>query len=506
MAVEDDEPKDREVWNHVARFWYNKASDKNPSVGRLNHHLAILARPYTLEQLSLYARSLTCVNAFDSARGSIMTLFGPVLSSGEKGQHRPSSFETSFIRIHAKLFTIKLSEPMEPLENAIFELLRDRLFETYILKAGARFKDIGVYIAVANIAALFEYGSSNNGLSKSRLRMAYERALSVKQDVVDKSHPTSAMTNKKSDPASLPPSTGPPDGSVDVSLISELNEVTPFISQPSRLTSIVLSVCLKDPRNSNMYPLIHYYLVYLWSLVLVQQACKYLDQNMVMQTIERDIPWAGLCLLFNTIASEPRTMTAKVRRPGFPKSARELGRPLPEDFILRGQIYAQWYFPSNWFAAAMNDDDERSLDLPSMIHSRKERILWLAFRIASVCLHAKNQKNHLITWQAQQWISFDKVNAHFVVMEPMKQSVTQEPVPPKQDQDTAMSETETLDGRSTTLSLVGDSLGSSGASSPTTTIAPAQNSPSACLGPNAMTDDVSMRDVSLGENLTATTP
>lgn len=61
MAIEDDEPKVRETWSAVARFWYNKAADKSPNIGRLYHHRAILARPYSLEQLSLYLRSLTCV-------------------------------------------------------------------------------------------------------------------------------------------------------------------------------------------------------------------------------------------------------------------------------------------------------------------------------------------------------------------------------------------------------------------------------------------------------------
>ena len=79
MAIEDDEPKDREVWSNVARFWYNKAADKSPNRGRLYHHLAILAPPYTREQLSLYLRSLICVIPSESARGNIMTLFNPIM-------------------------------------------------------------------------------------------------------------------------------------------------------------------------------------------------------------------------------------------------------------------------------------------------------------------------------------------------------------------------------------------------------------------------------------------
>ena len=84
MAIEDEEPKDREVWSNVARFWYNKAADKSPNVGHLYHHLAILARPYTLEQLSLYLRSLTCVSPSVSTRGSIQMLFNPIMVDDAK--------------------------------------------------------------------------------------------------------------------------------------------------------------------------------------------------------------------------------------------------------------------------------------------------------------------------------------------------------------------------------------------------------------------------------------
>ena len=61
MAIEDDDIRDREVWTGVARFWYSKAADKSPTVGRLYHHLAILARPNALQQLYYYTRSLSCV-------------------------------------------------------------------------------------------------------------------------------------------------------------------------------------------------------------------------------------------------------------------------------------------------------------------------------------------------------------------------------------------------------------------------------------------------------------
>ncbi|KAI8665243.1 EST1-DNA-bind domain-containing protein [Fusarium sp. Ph1] len=76
MAIEDDDIRDREAWTEVSHHWYSKASDGSPT-GRLYHHLAILARPNALQQLSYYTKSLC-------ARESIMTLSGPVRSKFEK--------------------------------------------------------------------------------------------------------------------------------------------------------------------------------------------------------------------------------------------------------------------------------------------------------------------------------------------------------------------------------------------------------------------------------------
>jgi hypothetical protein len=56
MATEEADLRDREVWSGVARMWYNKAADKSPNVGRIQHHLAVLARP---NSASHWARELS---------------------------------------------------------------------------------------------------------------------------------------------------------------------------------------------------------------------------------------------------------------------------------------------------------------------------------------------------------------------------------------------------------------------------------------------------------------
>ena len=103
MAIEEHDVQDREIWDGVARFWYSKAVDKRPEIGRLYHHLAIPARPNSLQQLSFYSRSLACLVPFASARSSIMTLFQPMLE-GKVSSQRLRAFEVACIKIHANLF------------------------------------------------------------------------------------------------------------------------------------------------------------------------------------------------------------------------------------------------------------------------------------------------------------------------------------------------------------------------------------------------------------------
>ncbi|CAN9087722.1 unnamed protein product [Alternaria alternata] len=103
MAIEEERDKDREIWAGVARTWYTKAADKNPTIGRLYHHLAILARPNALQQLYHYSRSLTCVKPFLSARESILTLLDPILARTAATYARALPIDTNFIKAHALL-------------------------------------------------------------------------------------------------------------------------------------------------------------------------------------------------------------------------------------------------------------------------------------------------------------------------------------------------------------------------------------------------------------------
>ena len=160
MAIEDEEPRDRETWSNVARFWYYKAADKSPTIGRLHHHLAILARPYSLEQLSLYTRALTCVTPFESARGSIMTLFSPILQGTDAVKRRSSSLEITFIKAHGFLYHL----------------------EDLSSEKASNFAGKGSYAAASAIAAISKHGLYRDELPCSTIQGVNEDTLNRNLD------------------------------------------------------------------------------------------------------------------------------------------------------------------------------------------------------------------------------------------------------------------------------------------------------------------------------------
>ena len=144
----------------------------------------------------------------------------------------------------------------------------------------------------------------------------------------------------------------------------------------SRLAFGTLSIALRRFRDPNVYPLVHVYLVFLRTLVSIEQAMRY---------IEKYVPWNGICMFLTSLSTESRAADPIFRSKFFPEPDEGPGRPLPEDFILRGQLYSQ-HFPEGFFADGIVDEDERSLDLPSMADPRADRLYWLGHCIASVCL------------------------------------------------------------------------------------------------------------------------
>jgi len=375
MAVEADDPLDREIWSNVARFWYTKATDNIPGTGRLYHRLATLSRQYSLQQLCLYTRSLTCLHPFEGARESIKTVFNPILNGKAPINPRSSTFETVFVKAHGLLFSGVFASQYA----AAVGQIEDGLLDSYIGLVTSRFKELGVCAATTNIGAIFEYRTlRRKDLSKSVIRLAFEevhRSNSVNGNVV--THPSSQrifdLNGCGNNYSQLPqPSL---ESLVESLTRNELQSSVALICQASKLTFSMLAVSLRRLGDENVYPLVHVSLIFLFSLASVDKAMEYLEQ---------DVPWGEICFFLNSLA-KPDTLTSRIWDQDFPRPENVFGRPLPEDFAIRGQLYTQGFFPETWFSDATIDDEERSLELPSMAAPRVERILWLGARIVSVC-------------------------------------------------------------------------------------------------------------------------
>ena len=344
MAIEDDDIRDRDIWTGVARHWYSKASDNAPSTGRLYHHLAILARPNALLQLHFYSKSLCVAVPFPSARDSILTLFDLILNdvSGQ-GQYRLPPFDTAFVKVHGLLF---MNKNMDKFQPAVVDFLD--LLDNHIGRVTRKFMEQGLYIAVSNIIAMLGYGSQDNPLMKA---------------IDGTSRDTSEMA-----------------------VVIDEKTMKPFLDA-EHLATEVLRIVLKRTGDPNVLPFIHVTLVFMYFMSHHPRA---------MRQLEARFPWQLLTETLNPFLASYPTLD-RIENPAFPLPVKDHNRPLAEDFALRGLTWADRYFPETWFAEDKLDDEERSLEVPSMIDVRKERMLWLA---CNIC-------------RAGSWMSYDREKRQF---------------------------------------------------------------------------------------------
>ena len=427
MAIEDD-MRDREVWSGVARFWYGKGADKDPDQGRLYHHLAILARHSSLQQLSLYSKALTCVTPFESARSSIMTLFSPILSGKGSPYLRSKPFETMFIEVHGMLFSGTALENFDSNLSRLIDLL-----DGYITRLAAKFKEQGIFAAIANISALFEYGGGvpQSGATKSILQLCFKPLRDAEDRAIEEEK--ARAKQKAAMAAEIGPakSSGPASklsavGEVNLALLavesikpvaSNMGPIAPkeletsllFITRALKLAFATFSICLQQIRDKNVLPLIGVYFMFIWDLTRIE------DVHGVKTLINKEAPWREICSFLNTIVN-PENLTSRVRAPNFPTPKEHNGRPLPEDFLMRGQ----WYFPSHRFSGTMVDEEERAIEVASNVATRMERILWLGFHTASVCSTSRLHRPFTNTYKAvdNNFIYFDEQVQQFTTEDP----------------------------------------------------------------------------------------
>ena len=127
MVIEDSQ--EQEVWKNNARFWYCKAANNESHVGRLYHHLAIIAPG--LERMFYYCKSLGVTQPFASSRESILTAFDSI-ANADISTKRGQCVNASFIYLHSITFTqigfehfdVALDGSLDTLNKIIGPLLR----------------------------------------------------------------------------------------------------------------------------------------------------------------------------------------------------------------------------------------------------------------------------------------------------------------------------------------------------------------------------------------------
>ncbi|KAK2006166.1 hypothetical protein LZ32DRAFT_595999 [Colletotrichum eremochloae] len=340
MAIENSDIKDREVWRSVSRHWYSKASDKAPTTGRLYHNLAILedhniiilARPNALQQLFYYTKSLCVPIPFISARKSIMTLFDPHLNGTPT---RLQKIDAAFVRAHGILFSGKNSGLFA---SSVAEFI-DNL-NGHIRNTSKGWSDSGYYIAITLGCAVLEYGSESNCMI-----MAIKTSRADDSDVQMDDRETSAVNQKFLD-------------ALDLAI---------------RTHEVVLSRF--GDLNVNSY--LHVTLSFLYHMSHFGTAMRY---------IESKIPWKLISSMLNSLLKVCVSVDG-IDSEGFPRPSKGTPRPLPEDFAQRGLLWANNYYPEDWFKSEL-DDHEKDLEedfrmKQCLREQRLERCLWLGCRLAS---------------------------------------------------------------------------------------------------------------------------
>ena len=346
MAVEEEDPRDREVWAGVARFWYSKAADRMPTTGRLYHHLAILARPNNLQQLYLYSRALTSTQAFLSARESIQILFEPVLKDNSL------DIEVSFIKVHAYLFYHHFEEAQEPMKR-FHDLLNNQIGVSHI-----KWREPGVYLAVSNIAALFDYGGYQE------LRYIFETGNRLSKP------PNNAELKQLKEP---PPSN---------------DESEQAFRHACQFAFKTFQIVLSRKGDVNVFPFVSITLCFLLTLTKFQHFKNELpiSSRYVVRSLLSVVPWQDLCNFLNTLARSEQNFKTTYESSEFIRPESGDHGVLPEDHLVRGEVFTYTFFPENWFENSSSDDEERLIEHVSTAKLRLQRILWLGYMLASVRL------------------------------------------------------------------------------------------------------------------------
>jgi len=252
----------------------------------------------------------------------------------------------------------------------------------HIGRVTSKWKLEGVYTAVSNIASWFDYGSNENILRQLFLLRTEQRA---DPEFVVETPEISTITSKAQNPAEAVKKDPKIQKIPEEEILSKLRELQyrPAFYQATRLTNVTFSLVLRRIGDENVLPHVCVMLSFLSTLASVEYVAHLLDSS----------PWANISRFLNAlIKSQKQPSTGAdwndcIYQTVFPfeeDAQRQDELPLPEDWLIRGLIWAGEYLPTEWFERE-RDKKDRYLELASTRKNRTERVLRLGHRLATVC-------------------------------------------------------------------------------------------------------------------------
>ncbi|KXH56453.1 hypothetical protein CNYM01_13814 [Colletotrichum nymphaeae SA-01] len=421
--MEDDHFKDREAWTSTTRQWYSEASHRSPSIGRLYHRLAACAKPNTLEQLFFYTKSLCVRVPFLDAWDSLATFFKQnmhdvsgtsVVSTSscgfnetpdikltnevavsldpsrvddgiEKLDHLESEgiihlalgvdledsdvvmidittldadelgcmeqespvaitvplhdeavtaamdINTAFVRAHGLLFSGKDYDQF---------IAQSKILTEHLATSACQSTEDGYHISIVLNCALLEYGSESNPMMRI-----------IKQGRADEGGLAMSHT-PKADKMMPDPN-------------QRFAHALGFVSRAHRAV-------FSSTGEEKTYSYLHVALVFLHHMSKFPNA---------MALVGAKMPWKGICSFLNMMM-ESCSSVQKMESDDLPHFVSRDAQPLPEDFALRGLLWAEKYYPDEWFSRIGADTDETGPLTGWMLQERADRCLWLGCRIA----------------------------------------------------------------------------------------------------------------------------
>ncbi|KAK5076668.1 hypothetical protein LTS08_005839 [Lithohypha guttulata] len=397
MAIEEVDLRDREVWSNTARTWYNEAADLSPNTGRIQHHLAVLARPNIVQQLFLYSKALVAAIPFKNAGESILLLFNPLLDQPSASTSRYQPAELSFVCAAAVLFKRRSATEFEKHRAQFASHL-----EGHMTRSGSRFKVQGPEFAGALFAMLMDFGNAENHLWS----LLFKHQQDMKQQYCDK-HAKEVDKLPKDFVVQEPELINPkraeywarpdihhvqvevPDSRLEKEVMLS-DDVTSYVGP--MLYKTIADVA-GQIGNKNVVPFMHQILAHLHALTWIPGASIY---------VERYIPWDSLVQFLNTVGRSGVSYE-NVEHDEFPRSFGGNKRQLPEDFVMRGLMSMTTYYGANFFKPEdLVDEDERLLEQPSHQAPRVERCLYCAIQLTKL---------------TNRWMSYDYKDKKFSTTE-----------------------------------------------------------------------------------------